>query len=181
MEWLTANLGTIFVLVFVLAAAGLAVRSLRKSRKQGKCAGGCAGCSGCCGSQRPGKERDKVLTRTEGITGKKACSECFQVPEASRVQADTGEADTGRIPGIFPRSIPASRGFSRILPRREGRRPAPGAARISQKNRRLHRSVPHWKGTLRCLFSGRKQIRGTGDSEKVSSRDAAQKQRDMPL
>ena len=55
MEWLTANLGTIFVLVFVLAAAGLAVRSLRKSRKQGKCAGGCAGCSGCCGSQRPGK------------------------------------------------------------------------------------------------------------------------------
>ena len=55
--WLAANIGTVVVLLILLAAVGLVIRKLVRDKRAGKtycgcsesgtCSGHCAGCSGC--------------------------------------------------------------------------------------------------------------------------------------
>ena len=56
-EWISANIGTIAVLIVLLAAVGLILRKFIRDKRAGKsvcgcsvggtCSGHCAGCSGC--------------------------------------------------------------------------------------------------------------------------------------
>ena len=52
--WIVANGGTIFTVLVVFAAVGLALRTLHRDRKKGKsCMGNCAGCDASCRRRKP--------------------------------------------------------------------------------------------------------------------------------
>ena len=64
LTWLTANIGTIVVLLVLVAIVGAIVRKLYTDRKKGihSCGGGCPGCNsrgGCAGSCTPCSPQQK--------------------------------------------------------------------------------------------------------------------------
>ncbi|MDR1693562.1 MAG: FeoB-associated Cys-rich membrane protein [Oscillospiraceae bacterium] len=52
MVFLTENIGTILVGLFVAGVCALIVRKLVRDRKRGKTCGSCDGCAGGCGERR---------------------------------------------------------------------------------------------------------------------------------
>ena len=63
MTFLMENLSTIIILLIVIAAVCLAIRSIIRARKAGKgcgaCPGGCHGCHGGCGGHEVGQTHGK--------------------------------------------------------------------------------------------------------------------------
>ena len=63
MAFLMENLSTIIILLLVIGAAVLAIRSIIRDKKAGKgcgaCPGGCHGCHGSCGGNDLGQHREK--------------------------------------------------------------------------------------------------------------------------
>ena len=63
MSFLMENLSTIIILLIVIAAVCLAVRSIIRDRKAGKgcgaCPGSCHGCHGSCGGHELGQNHRK--------------------------------------------------------------------------------------------------------------------------
>ena len=63
MTFLMENLSTIIILLIVIAAVCLAIRSIIRDRKAGKdcgaCPGGCHGCHGGCGGHEVGQTHGK--------------------------------------------------------------------------------------------------------------------------
>ena len=63
MSFLMENLSTIIILLIVIAAVCLAIRSIIRDRKAGKgcgaCPGGCHGCHGGCGGHEVGQTHGK--------------------------------------------------------------------------------------------------------------------------
>lgn len=63
MTFLMENLSTIIILLIVIAAVCLAIRSIIRDRKSGKgcgaCPGGCHGCHGGCGGHEVGQTHGK--------------------------------------------------------------------------------------------------------------------------
>ena len=63
MTFLMENLSTIIILLIVIAAVCLAIRSIIRDRKEGKgcgaCPGGCHGCHGGCGGHEVGQTHGK--------------------------------------------------------------------------------------------------------------------------
>ena len=63
MTFLMENLSTIIILLIVIAAVCLAVRTIIHDRKAGKgcgaCPGGCHGCHGSCGGHDMGHQGEK--------------------------------------------------------------------------------------------------------------------------
>ena len=63
MTFLMENLSTIIILLIVIAAVCLAIRSIIRDRKAGTgcgaCPGGCHGCHGGCGGHEVGQTHGK--------------------------------------------------------------------------------------------------------------------------
>lgn len=49
LQWISANIGTIFISLVLLAVVALIIRSMVHDKKQGKssCGGNCASCAAC--------------------------------------------------------------------------------------------------------------------------------------